>query len=52
MGIHGIRYTYAGDKYRDYLNSGMNADQALLATAEDLGHHRPDITLLYLKIRY
>jgi integrase len=52
MGIHGIRYTYAGDHYRDYLKSGMSAEQALLATAEDLGHHRPDITLLYLKIRY
>jgi hypothetical protein len=47
-GIHG----YAAEKYGEYIRSGMNNDQALLAVAEDLGHHRSDITLVYLKIRY
>lgn len=48
-GSHGIRYNYAQRKYAEYISLGSTATEALKNTSEDLGHHRIEITSLYLK---
>ena len=48
-GTHGLRHNYAQQQYNGYIESGCTPREALLRTAEDMGHHRPDITLQYLR---
>ena len=48
-GTHTLRYTFAQKSYIDKIESGMDARTALKAVSAELGHHRPDITLHYLK---
>jgi integrase len=48
-GIHGIRYTYAVESYRNHILSGLSHEDVLLAVSHELGHHRPEITLHYLR---
>lgn len=46
---HGLRHNFAQSAYNSYIAEGKSPKEALLATAEDMGHHRPDITLQYLR---
>ena len=46
---HGLRHNYAQNQYNGYLEQGYSPRQALLSTAEDMGHHRPEITQEYLR---
>lgn len=43
---HGLRYYYAQERYRRLIEA--NKKQPKRKTSESLGHHRPDITNLYL----
>ena len=46
---HGLRHNFAQEHYQDFLSQGHTPRQALLETAELMGHHRPDITEHYLR---
>ena len=48
-GSHGLRHNYAINQYNNYRAEGMSKAEALKATAEDMGHHRTSITLVYLR---
>ena len=48
-GTHGLRHNFARDTYNDYISQGYSHKDALLATAEEMGHHRPDVTETYLR---
>lgn len=45
---HGLRYNYAQNRHKFYLDRGETEDEALRLTSEDLGHHRKEITGTYL----
>lgn len=47
-GSHALRHNYAQNQFEGYARSGMSYNECLRATAEDLGHHREDITHRYL----
>ena len=47
-GSHALRHNYAQNQFESYAKAGMNYNECLRATAEDLGHHREDITHRYL----
>lgn len=49
-GSHGLRWSYAQKKYREFRGNGYGYEQTLLAVSKLLGHHRGDITKHYLKI--
>jgi len=46
---HGLRHNFAQETYNDFIKEGHTPRQALLGTAELMGHHRPDITQHYLR---
>lgn len=46
---HGLRHNFAQNTYNEYIKEGCTPHQALLNTAEELGHHRADITQHYLR---
>ena len=46
---HGLRHNFAQATYTCYIREGYTPHQALLATAEQMGHHRADITQHYLR---
>ena len=48
MTFHGLRHTYAAEKYRELTESGMGALDAHFAVSRLLGHERPDVTNIYL----
>lgn len=48
---HGLRHTYASEKYQELIDSGMNPLDAHLKVSELLGHERPDVTNIYLASR-
>ena len=48
MTFHGLRHTYAAEKYRELTSSGMGALDAHFAVSRLLGHERPDVTNIYL----
>lgn len=48
-GTHGLRHCYAQADYKARIEAGMSKAEALRAVAEDMGHHRADITLTYLR---
>lgn len=48
-GTHGLRHCYAQADYKARTEAGMSKAEALRAVAEDMGHHRADITLTYLR---
>ena len=48
-GSHGLRHNYAQAQFNGYTAQGMSRSEALQATSEDMGHHRQDITLVYLR---
>lgn len=45
---HGLRYNYAQNRFKFYLDSGETENEALKLVSEDLGHHRAEITGTYL----
>ena len=45
---HGLRHTYARDRYKECLEKGMSQEQALKYVSRILGHNRPEITKTYL----
>ena len=47
-GSHALRHNYAQNQFESYAKAGMSYNECLRATAEDLGHHREDITHRYL----
>ena len=48
-GTHALRYTYAQNQFVEKINSGIESREALRQVSELMGHHRPDITLVYFK---
>lgn len=48
-GTHGLRHNFAQAKMAEYTGQGMTYHQALQKVSEDMGHHRPDITKVYLR---
>ena len=48
MTFHGLRHTYAAEKYKELTSSGMGALDAHFTVSRLLGHERPDVTNIYL----
>lgn len=46
--FHGLRHTYAAEKYRELTGNGMSALEAHFAVSRLLGHERADVTNIYL----
>ena len=48
-GTHGLRHSYARERMEELTDAGMSREEALKEVAEMMGHHRPDITEVYLR---
>jgi hypothetical protein len=48
-GTHGLRHNYAQDRMDTLTNEGKSWTEALYIVSEEMGHHRVDITLTYLR---
>jgi integrase len=48
-GFHGLRHSYAQRRLRELRVAGISTDDALRIVSQELGHFRPDITLVYLR---
>lgn len=46
--FHGLRHTYAAEKYTSLVDSGMTPLDAHFTVSRLLGHERPDVTDIYL----
>ncbi len=46
--FHGLRHTYAAEKYRNLTENGTSGLDAHFAVSRLLGHERPDVTDIYL----
>ena len=46
--FHGLRHTYAAEKYTALVNGGMTPLDAHFIVSRLLGHERPDVTNIYL----
>lgn len=46
--FHGLRHTYAAEKYKEMTDSGMSELDAHFAVSRLLGHERADVTNIYL----
>ena len=46
--FHGLRHTYAAERYQKLVDGGMPALTAHLTVSQLLGHERPDVTDIYL----
>lgn len=46
--FHGLRHTYAAEKYTSLVNGGMTHLDAHFTVSRLLGHERPDVTDIYL----
>ena len=46
--FHGLRHSYAAEKYRQFTENGMSGLDAHFAVSRLLGHERPDVTDIYL----
>ena len=46
--FHGLRHTYAAEKYRELTGSGRSALDAHFAVSRLLGHERADVSNIYL----
>ena len=46
--FHGLRHTYAAEKYRKLIDGGMGSLDAHFAVSQLLGHERADVTDIYL----
>ena len=48
MTFHGLRHTYAAEKYRELTAGGMTELDAHFAVSRLLGHERADVINIYL----
>nr|WP_176704533.1 site-specific integrase [Pseudomonas sp.]QBM91835.1 Integrase [Pseudomonas sp.] len=48
-GVHGLRHTYAQERLKVLAATTQDYDRALRVVSHELGHLRPDITLIYLR---
>ena len=48
MPFHGLRHTYAAEKYQELVGSGKSPLDAHFEVSRLLGHERPDVTNIYL----
>ena len=46
--FHGLRHTYASEKYRQLIADGISELDAHLTVSRLLGHERADVTNIYL----
>lgn len=46
--FHGLRHTYAAQRYKELTTGGMGELDAHFAVSRLLGHERPDVTNIYL----
>ena len=46
--FHGLRHTYAAEKYRKLIDGGMGSLDAHFAVSRLVGHERADVTDIYL----
>ena len=46
--FHGLRHTYAAEKYTSLVNGGMTPLDVHFTVSHLLGHERPDVTDIYL----
>lgn len=46
--FHGLRHTYAAEKYTSLVDGGMMPLDAHFTVSHLLGHERPDVTDIYL----
>ena len=46
--FHGLRHTYAAEKYQELVNGGMSDLDAHFTVSRLLGHERADVTNIYL----
>ena len=46
--FHGLRHTYAAEKYTSLVDDGMTPLDAHFTVSRLLGHERPDVTNIYL----
>lgn len=46
--FHGLRHSFAAEKYKELIGSGMSALDAHCTISRLLGHERPDVTRIYL----
>ena len=46
--FHGLRHTYAHEKYSEFISIGKNEKESRRMVSELLGHHRDDVTRIYL----
>lgn len=46
--FHGLRHTYAHEKFEEFVSNGHNKYEARKMVSELLGHHRDDVTRIYL----
>ncbi len=46
--FHGLRHTYAHEQYEEFNKNGKNEKEARRMVSELLGHHRDDVTRIYL----
>lgn len=49
QGSHGLRHCFARNRMGELLQGGMSYTRALAQVSDELGHHRPSITLTYLR---
>lgn len=48
MTFHGLRHTYAAEKYQSFIQAGKTPFEARKAVSKLLGHGRDDVTKIYL----
>jgi len=48
-GVHGLRHSYAQNRFEVLLNRHLSVDIALRTVSQELGHFRPEITKVYLR---
>lgn len=48
MTFHGLRHTYAAEKYQGFITAGKTPYEARKAVSRLLGHGRDDVTKIYL----
>jgi len=46
--FHGLRHTYAYEKYKEFIEKGFSDFISRKKVSELLGHHRDDVTRIYL----
>lgn len=46
--FHGLRHTFAAEKYKELMDKGMGALDAHFTVSRLLGHERADVTNVYL----